>query len=370
MSKAMKNQGHFVTIITQELSEENIDRQEYADIEKYPYVENFIVKLLFPLRIIYRYWTVKKYLREKLLESGQPDCVIARDPVMAWACKKYIDCEKLIYIPPAVFAYNKPQRENTGSFLRYIVMRVLSREEQFFQELCFKNLENIVVFSENVKEQIKKRLGKKCNTITIIYPGCDDKFFETSAGYEYDENRVNFLFIGRLVEDKNVLMVLRALEKIDNKKFYFEIVGDGLQRKMLEEYTKSNQITNVHFEGKSNNPEKFYSKYDFFILPSKYESFGQVISESMACGTPIIGFKTIPGKTLTAVGELVENNVTGIVIDEFSVEELQKAILKAIELKKDKKAYEEMRKKSFQIARKRFSWESFSKQCLLIVEDV
>jgi glycosyltransferase involved in cell wall biosynthesis len=55
-----------------------------------------------------------------------------------------------------------------------------------------------------------------------------------------------------------------------------------------------------------------YSAADVFVIPSVQESFGQTISESLACGTPVIGFATggmldmvRPGKTgrLVPVGD-------------------------------------------------------------------
>jgi glycosyltransferase involved in cell wall biosynthesis len=35
-----------------------------------------------------------------------------------------------------------------------------------------------------------------------------------------------------------------------------------------------------------------YSAADVFVIPSIQESFGQTVSESLACGTPVVGFAT------------------------------------------------------------------------------
>jgi glycosyltransferase involved in cell wall biosynthesis len=50
----------------------------------------------------------------------------------------------------------------------------------------------------------------------------------------------------------------------------------------------------------------FYSALDVFVLPSFAESFGQTALESMACGTPVIAFKT------SALPEVVADDETGL----------------------------------------------------------
>lgn len=370
MSKALCEQGHKVTILTQKLDSEGESRAEYAEVKHYLYRENKLIRIFFPLRILRRYITVKKYIKTLIEKEGKPDYIISRDPVMGWAYKKVSKSNRITYIPPSVFAYNKIQRENTNSLLHHIVMNTYQKEEQWFQEHCFRRLEYITVFSNNVKTQILKRVGECGRKVRVIYPGCDEKFFKSAGNYVYEKGIIKILFVGRLVEDKNVLMVLKALKEISNERIFFEIVGDGMQRQLLEGYASQNNIKNVHFWGKSNTPEQFYPQFDFFVLPSKYEAFGQVISESLSSGTPVIGFRTISGKTLTAVEELIEDNVTGIVIKDFSVESLKEALCRAIEIKKNEASYLQMREKCRQTAKTRFEWGNFVRQCLTAMEDL
>lgn len=95
---------------------------------------------------------------------------------MGWAYKKVGKNNKIMYIPPSVFAYNKIQKENTNSLLHYIVMNTYQKEEQWFQEQCFRHIKYVIVFSRNVKAQIMKRMGKCGNNVKVLYPGCDEKF--------------------------------------------------------------------------------------------------------------------------------------------------------------------------------------------------
>ena len=369
ISKALTEQGHSVIILTQKLVDKEAERREYANLKYYTYNENKLIRLFFPLRLLNRYIVVKKYIGEIISEVGEPDYVISRDPVMGWAYKKVGKNNKIMYIPPSVFAYNKIQKENTNSLLHYIVMNTYQKEEQWFQEQCFRHIKYVIVFSRNVKAQIMKRMGKCGNNVKVFYPGCDEKFFDSSKQYAYNKDIIKILFVGRLVEDKNVMMVLKALKELKNQNIYFDIVGDGMQKKLLEDFVRQNNLEKVCFRGKSNTPEEYYAQCDFFVLPSKYEAFGQVIAESMASGTPVIGFRTILGKTLTAVEELIEDDVTGIIIKDFSVASMKEALSKAIEIKRDEVKYMQMRQRCSQEAKTKFRWGNFVHQCLVAMEE-
>lgn len=364
ISKALSKCNCNVTILTQELNEAGEERSEYSEIQRYKYKESKFIRILFPLRILYRYVTVKHHIKHVAKECGIPDLVIARDPVMGWAYRKIAKRENMIYVPPSILAYNKVQKENTNSILHHIVMSTYLRQEQFFQEKCLKNVHHIVVFSNNVKNQILERMENIKGNVQCFYPGCDEKFFISASHYEYESNQVKFLFVGRLVEDKNILMALKALKQINRNDLSFYIVGDGMQRTMLEKYVGDNCIPNVHFCGKSNTPEEFYAKSDFLLIPSKYEAFGQVISESLSSGTPVIGFKTIPGKTLTALEELIQHNKTGFIINEYSVDGLKSAIEAAARKKENKVKYMAMRTSCYRYAKEIFNWDTFVKKCI------
>jgi glycosyltransferase involved in cell wall biosynthesis len=65
------------------------------------------------------------------------------------------------------------------------------------------------------------------------------------------------------------------------------MVGDG---PMLEEY-KTN-YPNVNFVGAKRGEElaKYFAMADVFVFPSRWETFGLVMIEAMACGTPVAAY--------------------------------------------------------------------------------
>lgn len=79
----------------------------------------------------------------------------------------------------------------------------------------------------------------------------------------------------------------------------------------------------VHYLARINDDTKLallYAASDATIIPSLQESFGQVAMESLACGTPAIGFSA------TGLQDVINHKVDGYLAEPFSVEDLARGI--------------------------------------------
>lgn len=94
----------------------------------------------------------------------------------------------------------------------------------------------------------------------------------------------NFLFVGRLVEVKNLVFLISVFNKLPH--LTLKIVGFGKQ----EAYLKSIASSNIIFYGAINNKKlsSFYQENDVFILPSKSEVWGLVVEEALNNGMPVL----------------------------------------------------------------------------------
>ncbi len=110
-----------------------------------------------------------------------------------------------------------------------------------------------------------------------------------------DENSAIILFVGKLIEKKRPMDLLKAYEKSIAQLLNYPIallfVGDGAMRSELEKYTKEHNLQNVHFVGFKNQAElpEYYAMADIFVLPSGVgETWGLVVNEAMCFGLPVI----------------------------------------------------------------------------------
>jgi glycosyltransferase involved in cell wall biosynthesis len=92
---------------------------------------------------------------------------------------------------------------------------------------------------------------------------------------------------------------------------------------------------------------------DVLAAPSRFEGFGLAAAEAMAVGKPVVGFR------VGGLAELVENGVTGYLVEPANVEALAGVL---VELLPDRERAAQMGRRGRLRVEKYFSFENFSKQ--------
>ncbi|MFZ0039607.1 MAG: glycosyltransferase family 4 protein [Candidatus Acidiferrales bacterium] len=116
------------------------------------------------------------------------------------------------------------------------------------------------------------------------------------------------LYVGRLSTEKGLRTLLAAWKRLQNS-CTLQIIGDGPERKKLEEEAQLCGLSSIQFRGRLSREESLAAMKgaSFLIFPSEwYEGFPVTIAESFACGTPVICSK------LGAMEEIVDDSRTGL----------------------------------------------------------
>ena len=126
------------------------------------------------------------------------------------------------------------------------------------------------------------------------------------------------LCVSRVSKEKN----LEEFFKLDYPGAVKIMVGDG---PMLETYKK--RYPKVQFVGFKTGKDlaNYYANADVFVFPSRWETFGLVMIEAMACGTPVAAFPC------QGPEDVIEQGVTG-----FMNENLVHAVDSCLQLSRDK----------------------------------
>lgn len=127
--------------------------------------------------------------------------------------------------------------------------------------------------------------------ITIVPNGIDLRKY--TNGDVIKPDRKSVLFIGRLEKRKGVMYLLRAMADVQQRlpDAWLDVVGDGPDRAKLETMVHDLGLKHVRFHGKVDDAEKIRMLHaaTVFSSPARYgESFGIVLLEAMAAGTPIV----------------------------------------------------------------------------------
>lgn len=121
------------------------------------------------------------------------------------------------------------------------------------------------------------------------------------------------LYVGRMdILNKNVDRIVSAWGKLSERYSDWEmvLVGDGPDRRYLEELVVNKGIKNIRFIGFiKEEPIKYYNDASIFILTSDLEGFGLVITEAMAFACVPVVYASYP-----AVYDIIEDGKSGVIL--------------------------------------------------------
>lgn len=123
--------------------------------------------------------------------------------------------------------------------------------------------------------------------------------------------------IGRYAYDKGNDLLLQAWEIIEKRyqDWTLDIYGNGdkelYQKQMVELGVNPHRC---HLYGPISDVKKEYLSSSIFVLPSRFEGFGLVIIEAMACGVPVVAFDCENGPR-----SIITDGETGFLIPPFDI---------------------------------------------------
>ncbi|MTB53174.1 glycosyltransferase [Lewinella sp. W8] len=151
----------------------------------------------------------------------------------------------------------------------------------------------LICISRGVQRDVRRLTGMPDHKTPVVYnAGYDEAIHTLQFEGEEQPKNTNFRMVacGRLTTQKGFDLLLRALAQVPGiTEMRLDILGTGPDEDALKELRDDLGLSQVvNFLGFQSNPYPFFRRADLFVLSSRWEGFGNVITEAMACGTPVL----------------------------------------------------------------------------------
>jgi glycosyltransferase involved in cell wall biosynthesis len=246
------------------------------------------------------------------------------------------------------------------------------KKYDFFTELIrkirnfvVKNTDKIITPSHYLKGIISD-WGVSNGKIEVIYNALRFSV-DLDVSKEQAQDRIEVkgdvvLSIGRLCSWKGFETLIDIIPDLlkENPNFKLVIVGEGEERKSLEEKIKKLGLeNNVKLTGRvlHKNIPLYFKSSEIFILNSEYEGLSHVILEAMQTGVPII-VSNRGGNP-----EIIENNFNGFLVEYNNKEQIRKAIMNLHNDKELQKTFIRNSKEKLE----KFNWENLINKTIKIL---
>ena len=184
-------------------------------------------------------------------------------------------------------------KESIKNEIKTYYYRTLNRHNKInkqYKKLLDKSILNsdFYAVSKSLKNNIKKIYNVNVReTLNNLSPSWKDISYRQLAKKTKLRKIKNILFVGHLIERKNIINLIRAFIKIKGSDLKFTIIGDGYLASKCHQLSKNDNRIKYIKNIDNNLLPYIYQENDLLILPSFEETFGVVIIEAASQGCQI-----------------------------------------------------------------------------------
>lgn len=222
--------------------------------------------------------------------------------------------------------------------------------ERHVSKLIEANTEDsfLKTLSTKAKWKMMDFLGKKFSKFVVLTQG-NLKEWTNLKNLEVIPNPLSFfpeesssltrkqvICVGKISYQKGQDILQKAWEIVHQKHPDWELHLYGKEN--LDLLDTKNLKHNIHFFPPEKNIQKKYIDSSIYVMSSRFEGFGMVITEAMSCGVPCVSFDCDYGP-----GDIIKDSVDGFLVENGNIQQLAEKLMILME---DENLRKEMGKKA------------------------
>jgi len=287
-------------------------------------------------------------------------------PIFDYVTELKPDVINFHYALPYGLAIMKIHQETEIPILLSLVSRidVLTSDTPFFTKIYLKQ---VIKACSKVTCLVNYYVSgfPSINNLTVVPYGADADRFKPGvqsdklrASLNIQDNQKILFTLQRLAKVKRVDILLKSMPYIleVKKEVVLVIGGKGTEKPYLQKLAQQLKIEeNIRFIDYIPDHElpQYFSMADIFTFHSTNETFGVVLVQAMAAGKPIVSVNA------TAIPEVVQHNINGLLVEPNNPKEFAKAV---IELLDNDNIRQQFAQNNRQIAVEKYDWNVISQQ--------
>jgi len=231
----------------------------------------------------------------------------------------------------------------------------------------------VICCSDYMVSHVRWAFGLPPDKLVMIPNGVNAEEYAKIEGEDLRHFRGRFalpeekivLFVGRLVYEKGVHVLVNAVPKVlDKVNAKFIIVGNGYMKEQLSNIVRGMGFAHkVLFTGfvDDDTLRKLQRCADVCVVPSLFEPFGIVAVEAMAAKSPVVVSDT------GGLSEIVEHDVTGVKVYPDNPDSLAWGITRVLA---DSAHANWMKTNAYKKVQEKYDWDKIAQQTKAIYEAV
>ena len=276
--------------------------------ENFTWNENTIFRYFWTTLALYR--LVRKYSIEKIIAFGEVPIILSYLLKLTSLNIRVISC-----VRNSEKTHFTRRKSWLGKLKFHLFVRAL--------EKC----NTVTVNSDALSNEVQNyKKGLKPET---IHNPIDAKYFGGKLR-DRDNISLRLLNIGRLVEQKNQIDLLKLMKRLQfsNLNVSLSIYGEGEMEPFLKEFVHLHKLENVYFNKFETDLAPVYQSHDIFVFTSLWEGSPNALAEAMASGMSVVSYDCPTGP-----GELINSGVNGFLVHTCRIDELENVIKQLIDSK-------------------------------------